>query len=241
LNPLYFILLFSVPFAGGVLGYTLKLKSFDTMKLMLAFAGSYLLAVVLMHLVPHIYAEANYLSGIMLLGGFLFQFIIERYSHGVEHGHIHLHDTKAHQLIPLQILISLSIHSFMEGMPLGSDVLSSGRAEWSFVFGIVLHEFPAAFALTTILKSKNKSQNSILLFAAVYASMSSLGAFTANLFGNVINHEVFEYIMAFVAGTFLHIATTILFENSENHKVSKAKIIAIAMGIIVAYWVSSGA
>jgi zinc and cadmium transporter len=236
----HYLILILVPLSGGVLGYYTRLKDFKNMKLLLGFAGAYLLSVVLIHLIPHIYREANILSGVFLLSGFLFQLLIERFSHGVEHGHFH-EDTfkgKKQKWVPLSILLSLALHSFMEGIPLGSEVFEGNRAQLSFIFGIVLHEFPAAFALTTILKSQNLNGKVVLLFAFIYASMASLGALMAGIFGDHFHPHVFEYVMAFVVGTFLHIATTILFENSDHHRYTVQKILAMLVGVAVAVMVS---
>lgn len=243
MNNWYYILLFTFPLAGGLLGYFTHFKNLNTMRIMLAFAGAYLLSVVLFHLIPHLYIEMNVLSGVLLLSGFFFQVAIERFSQGVEHGHMHSHQKKgaASKLVPYEILISLSLHSFMEGMPLGGGFLDSGKVQLSFLFGIVLHELPAAFAMASILKSQIQfERNKMLAFVLIYSSMSSIGAITGSYLNEYIDPEIFEYIMAFVVGTFLHIATTILFENSENHRFSSAKIIAILIGIGMAALVSLG-
>lgn len=236
----HYLILIIVPLSGGIIGYYVRLKDFKNMKLLLGFAGAYLLSVVLIHLIPHIYREANILSGVFLLSGFLFQLFIERFSHGVEHGHFHEHTFKGnkHKWVPYSILISLGLHSFMEGIPLGGEVFESDRAQLSFIFGIVLHEFPAAFALTTILKSQNLPGKLVLVFAVIYASMASLGAMMAGIFGGHFHPHVFEYLMAFVVGTFLHIATTILFENSDHHRYTIQKILAMLVGVAVAVMVS---
>jgi hypothetical protein len=41
--------------------------------------------------------------------------------------------------------------------------------------------------------------------------------------------------MAIVVGIFLHISTTILFESSEGHKFNFQKLIAIALGSVLAW------
>jgi len=239
----FYFILFSFPLVGGLLGYYTQFKNMNTMRIMLAFAGAYLLSVVLFHLIPHLYIEMNVLSGVLLLSGFFFQVGIERFSRGVEHGHMHSHHKKGStsKFVPYEILISLSLHSFMEGMPLGGGFLDSGKVQLSFLFGIVLHELPACFAMVSILKTQNHfAKYKLLTFVIIYSSMSSLGAITGTYLNEYINPEIFEYIMAFVVGTFLHIATTILFENSENHRFSTAKIIAILIGIGMAALVSLG-
>lgn len=239
MNPLFYFLLILFPLTGGLIGYYANLSQKINIKLMLAFAGAYLLSVVLFHLIPHIYAEGSVLSGGLLLGGFFFQVFLEKFSRGVEHGHLHLHTNgKKNKLIPYEILISLSLHSFMEGMPLGSGLLGDERSELSFLFGIVSHELPAAFAMVSILKASGLKPKLLQWFIVIYACMSAMGAGISALLKDSIDEHVFEYLMAFVVGTFLHIATTILFENSEDHKFSRNKIIAILGGIALATLVS---
>lgn len=241
MNIWFYILLIAFPLTGGIIGYYSTLHKKNNLKILLAFAGSYLLSIVLFHLIPHLYAEINVLSGVFLLSGFFFQVFIERYSRGIEHGHMHLHHQgQTKKLIPYEILISLSLHSFMEGMPLGSDLFSTETSKLSFLIGIVLHELPAAFAMVSILKASHAKRNMLILFIGVYACMSSLGALCSQLINGKIDDRIFEYLMAFVVGTFLHIATTILFENSENHRFSWNKIVAILIGILLAVLVSSG-
>ncbi|MFN7312608.1 MAG: ZIP family metal transporter [Bacteroidota bacterium] len=235
----YCLILIFFPLLGGLLGYYTRIKNENSIKLLLSFAGAYLLSIVLFHLIPHIYTEASVLSGVLILAGFFFQVFLEKFSRGVEHGHLHVHDHgKSNRFIPYEILISLSLHSFMEGMPLGSGLLEKGGGEWSFLFGVVSHEMPAAFAMVSILKTAKVKNSQLLWFIFLYSSMSALGAAFSNLIKYRIDEHVFEYIMAFVVGTFLHIATTILFENTEEHKVTRNKIIAIGIGVLLAALVS---
>ena len=233
------MLLIAFPLTGGIIGYYANLSKKINIKVILAFAGAYLLSVVLFHLIPHIYVEANVLSGVLLLAGFFFQVFLEKFSRGVEHGHLHLHQHgKTNKLIPYEILFSLSLHSFMEGMPLGSGLLENSNSELSFLFGIVSHEMPAAFAMVSILKASHVKPKLLQWFIVIYAGMSAMGAGISALLKNSVDPYIFEYLMAFVVGTFLHIATTILFENSEEHRFSRNKVLAIIGGVCLAALVS---
>lgn len=239
MNWWIYIALIAFPLAGGIAGYHIKLKNERNIKLLLGFAGAYLLSVVMFHLIPHIYTEANVISGVLLLAGFFFQVFLERFSRGIEHGHLHIHEHgKPSRLVPYEILISLSLHSFMEGMPLGSGLLEDSHSEISFLFGIVSHEMPASFAMVSILRSSHVKPKLLQYFIVIYACMSALGAGLSALLRDAIDESIFEYLMAFVVGTFLHIATTILFENSEEHRFSFTKILAIIAGIALAALVS---
>lgn len=231
----YYILLIGFPLSGGLISLYSGIRNTRHLKLVLAFAGAYLLSIVLMHLIPHLYEEWHVLTGVFLLTGFFFQVVLERFSRGAEHGHMHVHeDHGSVRLIPYEILISLSLHSLMEGMPLGSNLFSGESARLSFLTGIVLHELPAAFAMVSILHTTVKRRSTLFVFIAIYSCMSSAGAFGSEILRNQIDPQVFEYLMAFVAGTFLHIATTILFENSDNHRFSWGKILSMLSGIALA-------
>lgn len=237
MNIAIILLLISFPLAGGLLALYTPFKTDTRLKVLLSFGGAYLLSIVSFHLIPHIYEDANFLTGVFLLGGFFFQIILERYSRGIEHGHLHIHGGKK-KLIPYEILFSLSLHSFMEGMPLGTDIFLNNTQKISFAIGIVLHELPAAFAMVSLLKAAHMKVNTLKYFVFFYASMSTLGAFSSIIISTGSNTHLFDYLMAFVVGTFIHIATTILFENSENHQFSWNKVWAILLGIALAALIS---
>jgi uncharacterized membrane protein YjjP (DUF1212 family) len=68
--------------------------------------------------------------------------------------------------------------------------------------------------------------------------MSPMGALSSGFVHQLIPSYVFDYLLAFVIGTFLHISTTILFESSEKHAFPKAKLLAIILGISAALLVT---
>ncbi len=59
-------------------------------------------------------SNETYRIGYYVLGGFFGQLILEVFSQGVEHGHVH-HNTAHDGQVPFLLLFSLVIHSFMEG------------------------------------------------------------------------------------------------------------------------------
>ncbi|MGY0040842.1 hypothetical protein [Pedobacter sp. NJ-S-72] len=67
--------------------------------------------------------------------------------------------------------------------------------------------------------------------------MAPLGFWVSNGIstGSIGGIEIyFHKMMGIVIGIFLHISTTILFESSVDHKVSKRKMIAVLLGIGIA-------
>ncbi|MCB9262792.1 MAG: ZIP family metal transporter [Flavobacteriales bacterium] len=228
----YFILFF-FPLVGGTVGLIIQSEKTQYLKLFLAFSGAFLFSITAVSIIPEVYHHhTKFNIGYFVLAGFFLQIVIDLFSQGIEHGHLHHHKTDK---TPYGVFIALSLHAFLEGMAAGSNLFSE-KIQSGFVFGIALHEIPAAFALITILKAGNVKKQYLYTWLVFYALMTVLGALTSGGLSQLIPD--FEYIsiylVALVIGVFLHISTTILFENTDNHKFSRYKLVAIALGAAIA-------
>src|SRR3954465_4664815 len=224
------ILLFSAAFFGGTSVFLFKGDNHKTLKLVLSFSGAYLFGITVLHLIPDAYHENDSYVGIFILGGFLFQVILELFSDGIEHGHMHKPED-GHYMFPLGIMISLCLHAFLEGMPLAEGYQNQ------LVFGIGLHHIPAAFALGSVFLANRQSSRSTVFYILLFALMAPAGYFFSRTLSNggIGNlQHYFNRIMGVVIGIFLHISTTILFESSSDHKFTIRKIIAVLLGIGIA-------
>ncbi len=224
------LILFFSAFLGGSAIFLVKSDKSQLLKLILSFSGAYLFAITVLHLIPDAYSGSDPQEiGIFILIGFLLQIFLEQFSEGVEHGHIHKHHET--QVFPYGIMIRLCLHAFLEGMPLAKDQHNA------LIFGISLHHIPAAFALASILVQNQFKKSNVIIYIAIFAIMAPLGFYVSNglsngTIGGIENY--FNRIMGIVIGIFLHISTTILFESSVDHKVSKRKMIAVLCGIGIA-------
>jgi zinc and cadmium transporter len=224
------LVLFFCAFLGGLSIFLVKSDKSQLLKLILSFSGAYLFAITVLHLIPEAYSGPDHAEiGIYILIGFLLQIFLEQFSEGVEHGHIHKQG-EGHAF-PYGIMISLCLHAFLEGMPLAADQHNA------LIFGIALHHIPAAFALSSILLQNNFKFRGIVFYLAVFAVMAPLGFLLSYGIssGSIGGIELyFNKVMGIVIGIFLHISTTILFESSVDHKVSKRKMMAVLLGISIA-------
>ena len=231
-----YFLLFSSVLLGGSSIYFFEMKDGKYLKLLLSFSGAYILGITVLHLMPGVFSsELKYLEYFVLLG-FMIQLMVGQLSQGVEHGHVHVHESSAWQLA-FQVMIGLSLHAFMEGLPLSdyahfhahhhADEHNHNHLFW----GIIIHKLPAAFALGLLLKEAGFSNRIILLLLTVFASMSPLGALTASFIGD--NLTLLSQMVALVVGSFLHISTTIIFEadDTKKHQISWPKVLAIVAGL----------
>lgn len=200
----------------------------NAIKLLLSFSGAFLLGVTVFNILPGIYnTEVNlmYAGGLILLG-FLLQIILEIFSHGIEHGHVHTHHLHSKNYIYL-LSISLYIHSFLEGLPLGSH---SHEGE-DLLLGILIHNIPIAFSYAFLLKSEKFSASKIFLALFLFASITPIGMLLGNYIQYNMEWESFNsYALAMATGIFVHISTTIIFESGENHRYNIKKFIAILLG-----------
>jgi zinc transporter ZupT len=215
-----------LPLLSVLLGYAiaigLKPKGKQNLKLLLAFSGSFLLSLTVMHLLPDVYAAHNLSVGIFIMIGILFQIILEFFSKGAEHGHVHGHD-KIIQM-PWLLFISLCLHALLEGFPVGHH--------HDLAYGIAVHHLPIAIILTTFFLNAQLNKTALFLFMLTFAVMTPLGTLVSDSFP--ILNQYYTQITAIVIGILFHISSTIIFESSEGHKFNIAKISMIVLGIILA-------
>ena len=219
----YLLPLFSVLFGYGIALF-LKPKSKTNLKLLLAFSGSFLLSLTVIQLLPEVYESNNSNIGLFIMAGILFQIILEFFSKGAEHGHVHGHETMTH--IPWLLFISLCIHAFLEGFPVSHH--------HNLAVGIAIHHLPIAIILTVFFINSSLNKNAIFAFMLTFAVMTPLGTIISDYLP--ILNDYYTEITAVVIGLLFHISSTIIFESSEGHKFNIAKISMIIFGIALAYF-----
>jgi zinc and cadmium transporter len=228
-------LLFVAVFAAGCSFFLFRKSNPVVLKLALAFTGSYLFAISMVHLIPGVYSSGSSHIGYFILAGFFIQLVLEFFSEGIEHGHIHIHHHHAGSF-PLAMMAGLCIHSFLEGMPLGGH-FEDDHHNHSLLAGILLHHLPVAFALVSMLAASGISKPTTILNLFIFSAMAPAGAVFSSVLGEsgTLNISAyFDEVMAVVIGIFLHISTTILFESSSDHRFNLYKLLVIVVGAAIA-------
>lgn len=218
----YLLPLISVLLGYG-LAFLLQPKNKINLKLLLAFSGSFLLSITVIHLLPEVYKSKSNNLGLFIMIGILFQIILEFFSQGAEHGHVHGHEKMTR--IPWLLFISLCIHALLEGLPVSHH--------GDLALGIAIHHFPISIILTTFLVNSGLNKKAIFLFMILFAIMTPLGTFLTDYLP--ILNVYYAEITAIVIGILFHISSTIIFESNEGHKFNIAKISMIIFGILLAY------
>jgi len=219
----YLLPFYAVIFGVLIASITKNKKAWNA-KLLLSFSGAFLLALTLFELLPEVYEHLDTkLTGLYIMCGIVLQIVLELFSKGAEHGHVHTH--KHDTSFPWLLFISLCIHSFLEGFSI--------HEHNDMVYGVLIHKIPIATIISMFLFKSNYSKIQIGLFLLVFASMTPLGTMISHTWEAINNYG--HAINALVIGIFFHISTTILFESGEGHKFNLSKFIAIILGVGIAY------
>lgn len=216
-----------LPILAIVAGYLFvvffKPKKPSSIKLFLAFSGAFLLALTVFELLPEVYESNSKHVGVFIMAGIILQIFLEFFSKGAEHGHVHLHEN--HTTFPWMLFVSLSIHSFLEGIPIHNHD--------HLLLGIIIHKVPIAIILTVFFIQANYSRKNTLIFLFLFSLMTPAGSFAAEKLAFL--KEYYVEATAVVIGIFLHVSTTILFESSEGHKFNLAKLLIVIFAAFLAF------
>ncbi len=235
------ILFLSVAIPGLLMINQKPLKP-ERLSYLLVFGGAYLFSMTVIHIIPDLFlsGEDPFRLGLYILIGFFIQKVLENFSNGVEHGHVHAHGGYS---VPY-LLIALGLHSFLEGSIM-TDSIHSNHAPDSvyshgsspkILLGIVMHKIPAAFALMALLLSQMKKVRKAILLMLIFALASPLGLFFSEFFGHsdVLPEHYLIIFFAMVAGSFLQISTTIFIESDPHHKLNWKRFSISILGALAA-------
>lgn len=243
------LVLFFTPLLSGLLIFLVPKGKSTNYKMLLVFAGSYLFAITVIHILPELYKQSLGLEliGLFVLIGFFLQQLLEYFTSGVEHGHIqtsdhdhqhaHHHGHHHHSVSAIVLLFALCIHAFLEGgmlaQPLSIGPVYDANA---ILLGIALHRAPAAFALMTVLAFQLHSRKKAISYLVGFSLAAPIGLLISSYLAqeDVISSTGLIYLYALVCGNFLHISTTIVFESSPEHKFNARKLAIAVFGALVA-------
>ncbi len=230
MNITGFIILIAAPLIGGSAALLLRKNSREQYKLVLSFSGAFLFSITLIHLFPVVFANNEY-AGAYVLAGFFIQIFLEQLTHGIEHGHFHEHLENNTYLLAL--VVGLTIHSLLDGIPLSNHQMLD-QEHHSLLYGIAIHKIPEGFALASVLLFSNFKKISVMIFVGLFSLVAPAALLLSNQFSTVDAHA-FSIVVAMAVGSFLHVSTTILFESeSGQHLFGRKKIAAILLGAGIA-------
>lgn len=237
MNWIFLLIVLLATLGGGLIPMMVRRVNPSFPIYMLAFTGACLFGVTIMHLLPEVYHELGHKAGIYIVLGFFLQVALQTLSHGTEHGHTHIPKDGHHHVQVFPLLLGLSIHAFMEGIPLGFQ-FEDRAALSSLVIGVAAHKLPEAFTLITVMVHAHQQGAKLWRILIIFSLVTPGAAMLASALGQHSTYisNITAYIVALVIGAFLHISTTIFYESgTKHHELSYRKVIAIAAGLLLAF------
>jgi zinc and cadmium transporter len=211
----------------GAITFIIPEKVVQSMLLpLVSLAAGSLLGSALFYLLPEsVEVMGNDLHVYMyVLAGFLTFFILEQFLHW---HHYHgtedeLHQHHHHQPVTYLVLISHSIHNFVDGIVVGGSFLVDVRIGIFAWIGVALHEIPQKLGDFSILLHGGWQQKKALL----YNFLASLSFLVGSVLIFFLAREIeVHFLIPFAAGMFLYVAAVDLVPEIKNHHNAKKNAI----------------
>ncbi|OUJ18993.1 putative divalent heavy-metal cations transporter [Methanonatronarchaeum thermophilum] len=217
----------------GILTLALKQKTFKKLiKLLVAFAAGTLIAAAFIHLIPEAFDNLGVGHGeltapLLIIGGFLFFFILEQYLHWH-----HCHKTpQEHEKTPFSylILIANGIHNYVDGILIGAAFLVDYSLGIVTAIGVAAHEIPQELGNFGILVYGGWEKIKALSVNFIAALLIVPGGITAYLGAEIIDPM---YIIPLAAGGFIYIGAADLIPEIHDGENLKTSLIILTMFIL---------
>jgi len=206
----YAIAIFVVSFGGGLIPL-LRHWPHDQLQVLMSLSAGVILGVLFLDLLPAV-AQISPHFYVYTLAGFLALFVFEKFVF------FHPHETEdlAERRSGLAAYVSISIHSLVDGVVLGSSALLPNVAP-AVLFAIVAHKVPDTFSLASILTYFGFRRRSTVLLLLFFAVLTPLGGFAALALLRNASPSTLGIPVALATGTFLFIATSDLLPHTHGH------------------------
>ncbi|MGQ9729819.1 MAG: ZIP family metal transporter [Candidatus Zipacnadales bacterium] len=199
-----------------------------------AFASGVLLGAAFLHMLPETAQHCPQWSAPATLMGLLFLFLLERViiTHYCEHDH----DACSHfEVIGYTFYLGLTLHSFLDGVVLGSGALIPALGPIVFL-AIVAHKFPVIFSLSSILLVSGFRQQRVLGLLGILSLTVPVGAFAAFYGLRSFEPHIWQIAIAVSAGTFLYVSLVDLLPSIARESRQWFRcVIALLGGLLLMY------
>ena len=230
MSILSYILIFTFLGSIGALIGGLILLSWDKMAIkvshfLASFAAGTLLGAAFFDLLPEALHEAtsNAAAGeevnifMWALIGIILFFLLERFIHWFHHHEEHhQHEKEAKTTIPL-IVISDTIHNFIDGVVIAATFLVSIPLGIVTTLAVAAHEIPQEIGDFGLLLHKGMTKKKIILVNLISAAAAFAGALITYVFGNAIEAFI-PIFLSLTAGFFMYIALSDLIPEIHYEK-----------------------
>lgn len=226
------IILVLATFFSTLIGGLIIVKFRKYLPYFFAFSAGALIAVSFLDLLPESLELAQNINFpiryilIAIVASFFFYSLLERFFLTHE---MHDHDRHGHIMGPVGAG-SLIIHSFLDGVAIGSAFRVNPSIGLIVAFAVICHDFTDGINTVAIMLKNKQNTRKAILFLFMDALAPVLGVFVTSIFA--FPEKVLAILLAIFVGEFIYIGASTLLPETREHK-SKGILVAMAIAIIL--------
>ena len=205
--------------------------------ILISLAVGALLGDAFIHLIPEAFEESSsvVLASILVIGGILIFFILEKFMHwhhhGEDEGEAHIHP------VGKLVLLSDGVHNFIDGVIIGVSFLVSVPVGLATTLAVILHEIPQEIGDFAVLLHAGYEKKRALFLNFLSALLAVAGTIIALILGEA-GGAFASWILPMAAGGFIYIAIADLIpelHKTKEIKYSALQLLAAATGVLAMF------
>ncbi len=239
LSPLLFALAAAVGNVAGALAVVRQeRRGLGFIETSLAFGAGFMLALVLVGVLPEVFAgpDRSPSAGLLLLLGYvgvhLAQHVLTPHFHFGEETHA------VAARAGTSALAGLTLHAFFDGVAIATGFLVSRTLGTLFFLAVMLHKLPEGVTISSLMLAGGQSRGRALWAAAVLGAATIAGALLTDVVAPLA-----RYGLALAAGVTLYVAASDLvpaFQASRSFRMTAA-FLGGAAGLVLLRSLGGGA
>lgn len=225
-------LLISLVSLVGILGFKLKKKLLrEELMTLVGLAAGALLGDAFLHLLPEsIEINGARTSGLMVIGGMLIFFALEKF---LKWRHCHETECRPEKKIATMSLVADGIHNLIDGLLIGASFMNSIELGITTSMAVLLHEIPQEIGDLAILLHSGLPLKKAALLNLLSGSLSLLGVIIVWTLGSQGRWQ--SFLIPITAGGFIYLAASDLIPEMHRHenkiKESLWQLITVGLGV----------
>ena len=203
---------------------------------LVAVGAGFMLAAVLLRMVPESYRMAIEGSAAMLSVGtlILLGYLLVHFAEHVLLAHFHFGEETHHEhwvepVVGHTALLGLALHTLFDGISIGSGFLVNPQLGLLIAVAIFLHKIPEGFTVGSIMVAAGRSRRDAVLSAAFLGAVTVVGAFTTTLWSGSV-----KVALPVSAGAAIYVAASDLIPAVNEAKGIK-KPLGVFAGVLLFY------
>lgn len=195
-----------------------------------ALGSGFMLATAVAEMLPESLALAPATAPFAVVAGYALVHLLEHalvpHFHFGEETH---HEEFLHSAKALRVLLALVVHTFFDGIAIGSGFQVSAKLGWLIFSAVILHKLPEGLTVASVMLAGGSSRmralgSAVLLGAATVAGVLVMG----------FSRGLLKYGLPLSAGVTLYVAATDLIPEANKEKgFGMAWIVLLGMALML--------